>query len=77
MKTTEDIKITFENWPCGGGFGHLGGSKFLQNVVEFISMHGITTQKPLMFVVTTVRISALTPENKCVCSGYRGPFPWG
>jgi hypothetical protein len=74
MKTTKDLKIAFENWPYGGGFGHFGGSRFLRNFGELVSVHGITSQKPLKFVVTTVRAPALTLENKCVCSGYRGPF---
>jgi len=70
----KDLKIALENWPYGGGFGHFGGSRFLRNYGEFVSVHGITSQKPLMFVVTTVRAPALMLENKCVCSGYRRPF---
>ena len=74
VKTTKDLKIAFENWQYGGGFGHFGGSRFPRNVGEFVSVHGITSQKPLMFVVTTVRAQALTLENKCICSGYREPL---
>jgi hypothetical protein len=73
MKATKDLKIVFENWLYGGGFRHFRGSRFLQNVGEFVSVHGITSQKPLMFVFTTVRAPALI-ENKYICSGYRGPF---